>query len=427
MKAKRVMLGAVGGLMLILGPRIAVATALVEWSGDWRARYEVFDHTQWGQGPQDNNGYFLERALLGARVTAGPAWAGFGQLQSSLAQGRNGGPRATDEDQLDVHQVYVDVNFARAGDVGVTLRVGRQELSFGSSRLVSVRDAPNVRLAFDGVRVMWKPGREVAVDFFATRPVETNRGTFDDSTDRTQAFWGAYLVVPIRGWAGFKLDAYYLGLERETARFAAGVAREERHSWGARVSGQRGPWDVNFEAVGQGGHFGDGRIAAWTVAADTGFTFHHAPGRLRLGLKADIASGDRDPADERMGTFNALYPRGAYFGESGLVGPANLRDVHPSLTAKLSPKVTLVGGVDFLWRDRVRDGVYGPAVNLLRAPGASRARFVGAQPSIALDWQMTPAWTHALWVSRFYAGEFLRTTGPSEDVTYVSVTTRVRF
>ena len=54
------------------------------------------------------------------------------------------------------------------------LRAGRQEMSFGSSRLVGVRESPNVRQSFDGLRATlgvegW------LVDGFLTRPAETDR------------------------------------------------------------------------------------------------------------------------------------------------------------------------------------------------------------------------------------------------------------
>ena len=40
-----------------------------------------------------------------------------------------------------------------------------------------------------------------------------------------------------------------------------------------------------------------------------------------------VASGDNDPRARTLNTFNALFPKGAYFGEIGLIGPANLLDV----------------------------------------------------------------------------------------------------
>ncbi|MGH9630017.1 MAG: alginate export family protein [Bryobacteraceae bacterium] len=50
-----------------------------------------------------------------------------------------------------------------------------------------------MRQSFDGARLtLNKKGWQV--DTFATKPVETSRGAFDDSPDHTRSFWGVYSV-----------------------------------------------------------------------------------------------------------------------------------------------------------------------------------------------------------------------------------------
>ncbi|MGH7378212.1 MAG: alginate export family protein, partial [Candidatus Methylomirabilales bacterium] len=104
--------------------------------GEARERYEFFKHFAWGAGPEDRDGHLLQRHLLHADLHLGEQLRLFGQLQSSLEHGRKGGPRPTDEDQLDVHQAFAELK-PRFGEAAARmLRVGRQEMSFGSSRLV---------------------------------------------------------------------------------------------------------------------------------------------------------------------------------------------------------------------------------------------------------------------------------------------------
>ena len=107
----------------------------------------------------------------------------------------------------------------------LTLRAGRQELAFGSSRLVSVREGPNVRQSFDGLRVMLTtaPWR---IDAFVTLPVETNRRIFDDASDDTRVFWGLYVVHPLALLPKGNIDLYYLGLDSKQAEFDQGAAHE---------------------------------------------------------------------------------------------------------------------------------------------------------------------------------------------------------
>src|SRR6185503_2353921 len=98
-----------------------------------------------------------------------------------------------------------------------------------------------------------------------------------------------------------------------------------------------------------------GDIQAWTAASDVGFTFEHAPFKPRLGLKANITSGDDNPNNADLQTFNPLFPRGAYFGEPALIGPANHIDVHPQLDLALRRNVTLTLDWDCFWRENMHD------------------------------------------------------------------------
>src|SRR5438132_13706762 len=77
----------------------------------------------------------------------------------------------------------------------MTLRAGRQELAYGSSRLISAREAPNVRLSFDGVKAILKVSGW-RVDAFVVKPVRTKTGVFDYDPDVNEKFWGLYAVTP---------------------------------------------------------------------------------------------------------------------------------------------------------------------------------------------------------------------------------------
>ena len=140
---KFVPLGAEGDRYLSLG-------------GEIRQRYEYFHNPVWGQEENDPNGYWLQRYMLHTDLHLGNRVRFFGQIKSGIELGREGGPRGADEDKLDLHQAFVDVRGWSDVNGGLTLRVGRQEIGLGSSRLVSFREGPNVRQGFDGVRLAWR-------------------------------------------------------------------------------------------------------------------------------------------------------------------------------------------------------------------------------------------------------------------------------
>ncbi|AAR34131.2 alginate export family protein [Geobacter sulfurreducens] len=407
-------------------PLTSSGDAYLSLGGDARLRYEYFNNANWGRGPQDNDGYLLQRYLVHADLRLTDAARLFAQLQSSLEEGRSGGPRPTDEDQLDLHQLFVDATPAVGDTRPLTVRVGRQELTFGSSRLVSVRESPNNRRSFDGVRIIGRVAG-MRLDAFATRPVETKPHVFDNRSDDAQAFWGAYGVAPLPVLPGGSIDLYYLGLYRRGARFDQGRARETRHAGGTRIWGAAGAWDYNAEFVFQWGSFGNGRIRAWTAASDTGYTLRNAPWQPRLGLRANIASGDSDPTDRTLGTFNPFYPKGNYFSEAGLMGPANLMNLHPEITVKPARNLSMRLDWDVIWRHSRHDGIYANSLSVVRSGTTGGSRSVGSQLQCQVDWQVDRHLLLTANYSRFFAGPFIRESGPGKDVDYVGTWATYRF
>ena len=397
----------------------------ISLGGEARLKYERYDEPVLNQKPADFDGFLLQRYLLHADVRLGPHFRAFGQLQSSLEDFRLGGPRPTDRDDLDFHQAFFDASMAwRDGDE-MTLRAGRQEMAYGSQRLISVRDSPNDRLAFDAVRVLKGLGKWRA-DVWIGQPVEIDTGIFDDQRVGETTFWGGYLTGPLPFIPGLNADFYYLGLSRENARFARGEADELRHSFGTRLFGKHSALDWNFEFVGQFGSFGKDGIRAWTAASDTGWTFAETPMKPRLFLRADIASGDHGGSN--LGTFNPLFPRGSYFNEASLIGPQNLMDIQPGVELALTKSVKLTTSCDFVWRESLDDGVYGVALNLQVPPGASHDRFVGTFPSVSLAWQPARHLNLTLNYVAYLLGDFVKESAPGQmNGNYVSAVATFRF
>ena len=398
--------------------------------GEIRERYEMEDYPWWGQGPgkPDHNGYSLERYLLHADTHLGEHVRFFAQFQSSLEFGRNGDPRPViDRDKLDLEEAFLDINTQPTAKSTLRLRIGRQELSFGSQRLIGIREEPNVRQSFHGAHLTLEV-QQWQLDTFATKLVLTKPGIFDNVPDPKTAFWGVYAARPWSILPHGKVDLYYLGVDRKRVKFARGIADEVRHSIGTRLSGQGVAWDFNYEAVFQWGSFGLNDIRAWTVASDNGYTLNSLRFRPRLGFRADITSGDGNPNKDRtLRTFNPLFPKGSYFGEIALIGPANHIDLHPSVALRAGKDWTITSECIFFWRESLEDGIYRPPITLIRPSGTNRSRYVGTQPSIQVDWKINRHFSWAANYTHFFAGPFLQDTQPAKDVNYVTTWTTYRF
>lgn len=385
-------------------------SAYLTLGGELRARYESSRNPVFGLGSPRRNDYTLLRSFLFADLHLGPHLRGFVELASGFAPGWRGEPPVTQKDELDLLQGFAEVSLPLPGG-GLMLRSGRQEMSFGSSRLVSVRESPNIRRAFDGVRAAWIGGGATRIDAFVVRPVAPDRGVFDDNNDKAQLFWGAYGTAAIPVVPGLRADLYYLGLEREEARFAQGTATERRHTLGTRLFGKRDGFDWNVEAAIQFGSFGSAEIRAWTVSANLGYTFADLPFSPRLGLNADAISGDRNPNDGRLGTFNPLFPKLPYFSEANLVAPANLLDIQPNLTLALTPKLNLILGWNPLWKQAEADAFYAPPLTPVRGTAGGSGRFIGQQTSASFEWSATEHLTIGGSYVDYAPGERLRQAG----------------
>lgn len=378
--------------------------------GQLRIRPEFSRHPVFGLAAPDHNNGLLIRSFLSADLKLGPYLRGFVEFVSGQAPIWVGTPPGTQLDRLDLQQGYGELTLPLSGDK-VMIRGGRQEMSFGSSRLVSVRESPNVRRAFDGVRVAWIASPDSRIDAFLVRPVLPLGGLFDDKSDRAQAFWGVYGTSPVPGIPALKADLYYFGLNRENARYAQGTADEHRHSVGTRLFGKAAGFDWNVEGAWQFGHFGRADIRAWTVSGAFGYSFADLPFSPRLGLNADAISGDGNLRDGRLGTFNPLFPKLPYFSEANLAGPANLIDIQPNLTLTLLPKVALTIGWNPLWKQAKADAFYGPAITPVARTAGGAGRYIGQQLSTTLEWTASEHLTLGGTYVAYEPGERIRRAG----------------
>jgi len=389
--------------------------------GEVRYLAQNFVNEDWGDGPVREYTAFYTRLLFHSDLRLNNTIRFFTQLNSTFANGRVTPTRRIDENRLSVHQLFADVAFSKS----TTLRVGRQELLYGSQRLVAVREGPNNRLNFDAVKLMYQHSA-LSVDLFYSAPVRQQLSVLDDEINKTEALWGLYLLwkdAPVVK----NIDLYYLGLNRDQATFDAGSGREVRHSIGTRWWNKKKRWDYDLEAVFQFGEFATGRIRAWTTSLHANYQLTNGKKPFSVGLKTEIISGDKNPNDNQLNTFNPLYPRGAYFGLAALIGPANLVDVHPGIKWQAHKNVTLSADLDLFWRHSLTDGIYGPNVALIYSGQASRERFIGEQWGINAEYSPGKHLSIVPELTWFHAGSFMKEVSAGKDVWFSAITLQWKY
>jgi Alginate export len=398
--------------------------------GELRENFQDMRNMEFGLPSPMHTANDFHRIFLFADVHLGQRFRTFVDLVNGEIIGAMAKPSPLQKDPLDILQAFADVIVPVRNHGAFTLRFGRHEMTFGSARLISFRDTPNVRLEFDGVRTFWTNGKGKRVDVLLVRPVKPRLGYFNDIGDSTQLLWGVYASSPISSRKG-SLDLYYLGFDNKNASFAQGLGRERRHTIGARLFGERtgfdwheahdfrrgtGPdndfgFDWDLEGAFQFGSFATTQIRAWMISTDWGYTVSAWRFSPRLGLKLDALSGDGSLQDNRLGTFNALYPALQYYSQPGLFAPSNLINFQPNITVDPTKGVSVNIAWSSLHRENKADAFYATPP-LAPLPGtATDKRLIGEEASVNLAWQAGVHTTVLVTYAGFAPGGSVRQAG----------------
>ncbi len=382
--------------------------------GDYRARHEYYSNQNFGLSGDFSTNSTLHRFMLHGDLQFESART-FVQLAQYEEHGQRGGPGLLDESEIDLQQAFVDWT----PDWG-RIRVGRQEIVLGSGLKTGIREGPNQRRAFDGVRATIHD-----VDVFYAREVRPKRDAFaDTSRDGTQ-FYGIYANELVSWQNDSHLDTFYFGYERDEGVFNQGTGKEHRQSIGARWWKKEGPLQFSYETTYQFGGFADDDISAWGLATETSIGLDHA-WSPRFGIRLNWASGDSNPDDDKLGTYNALFPNAAYVSEAAIFAPGNDRDIQPYVRFSPVENLTLFVAVDFLRRLKDGDGIYTIPGAPLISNDVSDAKQVATLFNLTAIWIPLPFVT----VEGFYvngqARDFVADAG-GEDTQFLAVSIRVRF
>ena len=397
-------------------------TPVLRIGNEVRVRTENYTGNLFSTDRVGRQGYVWERVLPYLEVDANPSVRFVLQFEAAYSQEQNPGPSPLDKTSADFLQGFVEV--ARSTPIGhFAVRAGRQVLSYGDGSLIDSRYGPNVLLAFDGAvlnsqRGAWR------VDTFYARPVNSNLQDFDDATSAEQQVWGVFTGRNLPGLKRGELDLEYVGFRDTTAIFNGKQGAELRHTLGVRHVGSLGNLDWKGELLGQFGTFGAGRIAAGAAAGEMGVTGSGWFFKPRLHLNSGLASGDRDGHSADLHTFNALFPRGQYFSDTGLIGPYNVVNAREGVLLNLGKTLTIDTLAGEYWRESEDDGVYRNGGGVLYPASRGRGKYVATQVESVADFEPVHGVACRLTLAHFAPGAFVRSTPHHRSVWFVGAETR---
>ena len=204
-----------------------------------------------------------------------------------------------------LYQAYIEAN--EMWGTPLRLRVGRQELAFGSQWLVGVNDASSFfqGLSFDAIRLDYTTD-QFTVAAFASKLAEGLDDLYSESDVDFYGIYGSYT-----GIEDVTIDAYWLYLRDDGGRLAA--VETDIHTIGLRGNGKIGAFDFEAEVAYQ---FGDLDVAGpggetdygnFAGNVEVGYTFD-ATIQPRIYLGGAYLGGDTD--DDL--SFNRLFSNWEY-------------------------------------------------------------------------------------------------------------------
>lgn len=388
-------------------PLTSTKRTFLSLGGEARYEYVATVNEDWSKEGESTDQYMLQRYLLHADLHLGKRVRLFAQLSGAFQLWGHNEPGPLNEDRLNIQNLFVDVTVWQQS---LTFRLGRQEMDYGTGRLISVREGTNVRKYFTGAKIMYT-SPTFGIDGFIMMDDRVNEGAFDNKATGNANLWGlySYIIVPAAG----NIDFYYLGTHRSQATFEQGTGKETRHTLATRYWKYGGGFIYNLEAAYQFGRFGTANINAWTLAIDIGYTFESLKWKPSVNLRNDYISGDRNPAGAQLQTFNPLYPKGGYFGFNPRVGPANLTDLHPYATVQCSEQLLLQADVVFNWRYSANDGIYRPSGSFNLPGSGSGKKYIGEAYLLSADYSFNPFIKLSGGAQYFRTGAFIRDVVPS--------------
>ena len=398
----------------------------ISFGGELREQFQLFKNINFGDVPPAYpaiNPKQLNHRLMGhANIELGTRFRFFIQLSNTLRFfNPNPAVPEIEENQLSLHQAFADLKLKRWN-----IRLGRQELFYGNHRLITVREGPNTRQAFDGM-IVKRTIKNGSIDIFALTKVISGKSVFDDESFKEG-------LIGIYGTQYFLsrklgLDYYVVNFQSMLRKYNYNSGFENRQTYGLRLFSNRKR--INFEVEGayQSGKFDNLKINAFNLVADVNLMVYPSQKGI-VGLAVNAASGDKNSTDHTLNTYNLLFAKPAY-GLAIPVGSTNILSLYPYVKINPVQKLNFMAQVFFLARYSNQDGTYSPGMIQNRPrPNLSfntTKKFLGIFYILETNFQQSKNLSLSFDASYFKAGNYPKETGKGNNITYLSFKSTFRF
>jgi hypothetical protein len=380
----------------------------LSFGANLRERFEANNASAFGTGPNHSVDYDISRFEAFANLRLGPQFQLFTELQSDYAIGKQELTPVDQDRPVDLEQAFI-VLIEPLDEGLLKFRLGRQQFAVDLQRFISFRDGPNVRLSFDAAWLDYERGPWSYITF-VSRPVQDRDfRSFDDYSNSHFTFDG--LRVERKVMESSALSVYYARYMQDGVNYLTVSGNERRDIFDSHFSGTIQSFDWDVEAMRQTGQIGGEAIEAWGFGSVAGYTWITIRWKPRLGIQLDAASGDKNPDDHQLNTFNPLFPNGYYVTLAGYTGYVNFIHVKPSVTVHPAQRLQLLTAIGMQWRETTADAVYLQPNIPVAGTAGHPGRYTGTYGQGRMEYAATAHLSLALEAVHFQIGSAIHAVG----------------
>ena len=372
--------------------------------GQYRARYHS-EHNHRGFGLTGNDDQFLlHRTRLFGNLKIGDRFRAYVEYIDAESNHENFPPRAIEVNRSDILNLFIDyVMYENCCGGKLTGRVGRQELLYGSERLISPLDWANTRRTFDGVKFMWSDD-DWNIDGFYTQPVAVDPHNFDAPIEQQDFFglWGTYKAIKDQ-----TIDLFALQFNN-----ALGVNNFQYTTMGGRWMGTDCDWMWDLEGGYQFGQNTSGSshdAAFWTAGYGRKWSDHCWKPQI-MAYYDWAEGGDIRGAGEG---FNHLFPLAhKYLGFMDLFGRSNIETPNVQFTCQPHDKLKVLVWYYYFFLQNGTDTPYNVNMTPFNPGNAPGSRDLGQELDLLATYSLNNRMDVVFGYSHFWAGNYYATTAP---------------
>lgn len=399
----------------------------LELNGEFRYRLEYRDDFNFNDAAFEDDAVNLLRTRLGIRLQLCPYFQVYAQGQDSESfANQQSHKSAAFVNQLDLRQLYAEFR-SPLESVPLSVKAGRQELSYGDERFVGAFGWSNVARVFDAAKVIFAPAEWFQADAWFSQVVEVNKSRAD-SGRHDDNFYGIYTAL--KPFKDHILDTFFFvrhNLNNEIAGEKPGeLGQLKEYTIGNRFKGeqrlpgqQAGIFDYGIEWAVQFGSRAHDDIEAWAWHNELGYTFDVLPWDPRIHFEYNHGSGDSDPRDGTFENFDNLFPTNhVYYGYMDFAALRNMDNI--KVGAGVTPHQKIKFSADYHWffLDTNGSGWFNAGQSVIRPATAGASTTLGQELDLLANWGLTKHLNLLIGYSHFHAGAFVRDSGSADDANF---------